>query len=340
MLLELAAALRRHGRAEVGIFSLSGAESRRYAKFGKLIAPFILSSKKWDFSDFDIVHANGWASEAAFAKAPAEKTLVTLYGTIAQYLQNVPVPPWMRAYNALTQLRCERRACRQARFLASLCRRQSEEMALHYGCERGKVRAIDCGIDTRHFVPKGKAESRERLGVRAKGKVVLACGRMSVAHKGFDILLRLASRLGKGDLLIVNGSVPDNLRAAMPANMVARTTGWDSMPFLYSAADLFVHPSRYEGFGLATAEAMACGTPAVAFDTGAAADLIGKDEGGALISRVSDGEGFISAALSLLGSEREAKARGRAAAGRASKYTVERMAEGYLAYYRRIAQGR
>jgi glycosyltransferase involved in cell wall biosynthesis len=283
------------------------------------------------------VHANGWASETVFRKAPMEKTLVTLYGTIAQYLENVPVSLWMRTYNTLTQLQYEKRACRDARFLASLCGKQSEEMVAHYGCQAEKLRTINCGIDTVHFVPKDKTKSRERLGIKAEGKIVLACGRMSVAHKGFDILLGLAAKLGKGDLLIVNGTVPEKLRAAMPINMVARRTDWDEMPYLYSSADVFVHPSRYEGFGLVTAEAMACGTPAVAFDTGAAADLIGRNnEGGILIGSVWDSEKFMEAALALVNDESSSNKKGTYAHLRASKFTKEKMVDGYLKYYGEI----
>ena len=35
------------------------------------------------------------------------------------------------------------------------------------------------------------------------------------------------------------------------------------MPYLYSACDLFVHPSLYEGFGLPCLEAMSCGCPVI-----------------------------------------------------------------------------
>ena len=49
----------------------------------------------------------------------------------------------------------------------------------------------------------------------------------------------------------------------------------DEMPLVFNAADLFVYPSSYEGFGMPVLEAMACGTPVVALDNTAFPEFAG-----------------------------------------------------------------
>jgi glycosyltransferase involved in cell wall biosynthesis len=47
------------------------------------------------------------------------------------------------------------------------------------------------------------------------------------------------------------------------------------MPFVYNAADLFIYPSSYEGFGMPVLEAMACGAPTIALDNTAFPEFAG-----------------------------------------------------------------
>ncbi|MCB0165364.1 MAG: glycosyltransferase family 4 protein, partial [Anaerolineae bacterium] len=56
------------------------------------------------------------------------------------------------------------------------------------------------------------------------------------------------------------------------------TPGWvaeDDLPLLYAAAQVFVYPSRYEGFGLPVLEAMACGTPVITSNAASLPELAG-----------------------------------------------------------------
>ncbi len=49
----------------------------------------------------------------------------------------------------------------------------------------------------------------------------------------------------------------------------------DELPYWYNAADLFVYPSIYEGFGLPPLEAMACGTPVITSNTSSLPEVVG-----------------------------------------------------------------
>ncbi len=68
------------------------------------------------------------------------------------------------------------------------------------------------------------------------------------------------------------------LLAGHPAAARVQAVGFvpdDAMPALYSAADLLLFPSLYEGFGLPVLEAMACGCPVVTADVAALPETAG-----------------------------------------------------------------
>lgn len=50
----------------------------------------------------------------------------------------------------------------------------------------------------------------------------------------------------------------------------------DDLPKFYSYADIFIHPSLSEGFGLTPLEAMACGTPVISSNAGALPEVVGE----------------------------------------------------------------
>jgi glycosyltransferase involved in cell wall biosynthesis len=90
-------------------------------------------------------------------------------------------------------------------------------------------------------------------------------------------------------------------------------TGEDALRMLYATCDLFVLPSRKEGFGLVFAEALACGKPVVAARAGGTAEVVEHGVTGLLVS--GEGHELAQAITSLL---RDPDTRARlGAAGRA-----------------------
>lgn len=136
-----------------------------------------------------------------------------------------------------------------------------------------KISAIPYPVDTETFAPRPRSEARGRLGIAAD-RYVVAFGANNGTRwriKGFD---RLADAIGRLDesirkrteiLVFGEAGEPRDLHGARLA-FAGRITEPESLTWLYSAADVFALPSRQETFGQTKSEALACGTPVVAFD--------------------------------------------------------------------------
>jgi glycosyltransferase involved in cell wall biosynthesis len=104
---------------------------------------------------------------------------------------------------------------------------------------------------------------------------LITMGRLVISEKGQDILLRAFSQIAHEFPdwgLTIIGEGPDRKRLeaqvkALGLSAQVYFAGNLRPPFeVIAAADLFVFPSRYEAFGMALAEAMACGLPVISFD--------------------------------------------------------------------------
>jgi glycosyltransferase involved in cell wall biosynthesis len=141
------------------------------------------------------------------------------------------------------------------------------------------------GVDTRRFSPSTTEEQRrqrDQLGIRSK-HVILHVGR-HVALKGGDILIRAFAQtrdslpadtglvfLGDGEQTEAWKHLADDLgigRAVLFAPIHAEPESY------FRAADAFVLPSLQEGMPNALLEAMACGLPCVASNTGGIRDVL------------------------------------------------------------------
>lgn len=128
----------------------------------------------------------------------------------------------------------------------------------------------------------------EKFGPRT----VMAMGRLA-PEKGFDLLLHAFKQIAD-DLpdwtLVIIGEGPEFEKLLKITDHLALTdrvflAGVRSPPFDWlHAGDLFVFSSLYEGFGLALAEAMACGLPVISFNCPSGPqDIIRHDVDGLLV---------------------------------------------------------
>jgi glycosyltransferase involved in cell wall biosynthesis len=135
----------------------------------------------------------------------------------------------------------------------------------------GGVRVISPGIDTTVFKPQGKKLCREHLGLPTNAFVILTGGAsLTDTNKNVPWLLEQLSHLPDLSGIIILAFGEGTVRVAQGLNV--RFTGGirerRDLARLLAASDVFVSASLMETYGLTLVEAMACGTPVVAFRVG------------------------------------------------------------------------
>jgi glycosyltransferase involved in cell wall biosynthesis len=159
------------------------------------------------------------------------------------------------------------------------------------------VRVIPPGIDTTVFKPQDKNLGRKQLDLPADAFVIVTGGAsLTDTNKNVPWLLEQLSRLPDIERVIVLAfgegtvSVPDRLNVRFTGGIRDRR----DLARLFAAADVFVSASLMETYGLTLVEAMACGTPVVAFRVGGIPEAA-PDEQVGLLCKPHDGSAILAA---------------------------------------------
>ena len=150
----------------------------------------------------------------------------------------------------------------------------AKESFLH----RYPVQVIHNGIDLSVFRP---TESGFRQKYRCEDKILLLGVAFDWGHrKGLDVFTELSRRLDDRYKIVLVGT-NETIDRQLPENILSihRTQNQQELAEIYTAADLFVNPTREEAFGLVNAEALACGTPVITFRTGGSPEVIDESCG-------------------------------------------------------------
>ncbi len=154
------------------------------------------------------------------------------------------------------------------------------------------VHILPNGIDLSAFKTT-KSDLRNQLGIGDR-HLVLGVASTWTEMKGLSYFNRLAKELPQDRYQVVLVGRANAKELSNQILHIPETADIGELCRLYTAADVFVNPTLQETQGLTTVEAFACGTPAVVFNSGGAAECV-DDTCGIVVER-GDYQGMLSAA--------------------------------------------
>ena len=157
-----------------------------------------------------------------------------------------------------------------------------------------RIDVIGNAIDGRVFKPLDRAVARRAFNLPLDKRLLLfgAIGGASDLRKGFAHLRAALAGMDAQagiELVVFGGQGADSLDVKPPLHQVGTLADEISMCLLYSACDVFALPSLQDTSPKTVMEALACGTPCVAFDGSGAADMIAHQRNGCL-ARLEDAD--------------------------------------------------
>lgn len=304
---------------------------------------------------YDLLHAHYWLSGQAglTLRSMWGIPLIQMFHTLALMKNRVAQDEIDREPSERIQV--ETRLLKEADRVIAATQAEVAQIQWLYQVSSERVVVIPPGVDTGHFYPIARDEAREYIGIPLEKRMVLFVGRIE-SLKGIDTLLHAMAGLknqglfaqNTGCLAIIGGEAdvsPEKLSAEMARlTRMSEELGLedivgflgqrdqDKLPYYYSAAEVVVVPSHYESFGLVALEAMACGSPVVASETGGLAFLIKDGETGFHVP-AGDVEALKSRLETILTDEVLRRRLGQQAAAYAQSYDWAHISDKILELY-------
>lgn len=294
---------------------------------------------------FDLVHTHsskaGILGREAARRAGVPRIVHTVHGWSFHERQ----PVWVRA----AYIRLERRAAAYTDRIVCVAQRDVEK-GLSAGIGReSQYRVIRSGIESSRYLPdrSRRAEVRAELGIPADAVVVGAVTRLSAQKAPRDLadLLVGTTQVREGVVGLVVGDGPeraafeDRLARAPAGHRVLCTGLRHDADRYFSAFDVFVLPSLWEGLPRTLPQAMTAGLPIVCSSVDGNAEAVREGVEGFLVAP-GDVAGGIAAILRLVDDPELRRRMGEAGRFRAAEFDVERMSAQLGELYGQLLPGR
>jgi glycosyltransferase involved in cell wall biosynthesis len=208
------------------------------------------------------------------------------------------------------------------------------------------VNVIANGLDPEVYKPLNRRLVRESLNLPQNKQLVLfgAMQGTDDRWKGFPLLVPALQSLSKSgwqdkiELLVFGSSQPQNpMDVGFKTHYLGRLED-QNLAKVYAAADVMVVPSRYEAFGQTASEALACGTPVVAFDVTGLKDIVDRQQNGYLAKPYETEDLARGIAWVLEDPDRHQKLCRSARLKVEEKFTLQVQASAYKNLYEEILQ--
>jgi len=228
--------------------------------------------------------------------------------------------------------------------IISVSKSTKEDLIRYFNAPKEKIEPIYLGVDEKFKVLDIKQikNFKEEYNLNFPFILYLAAFRQ---RKNIPTLIKayyLLRKEGFTHKLVLAGRKSDEYKKIL--NLVKKLklekdvifTGFisdDVLPVLYNAADLFVFPSLYEGFGLPPLEAMACGCPVITSYTSSLPEVVG--DAGLTVNPTSTSE-LKDAMKTVLNNSDLMTEMGKKGINRSKEFTWKRCAENTLNVYKEV----
>jgi len=209
-----------------------------------------------------------------------------------------------------------------------------------------EICVIPSGIDVERFRPTDRSTARSMWGLPQDRRVILfgALKSSTDPRKGLPYLIEALQRLaangwGERAICVVFGADYSHLDLGLELRSVGGIDDDLNLARLYAAADVMVVPSIEENLGKTAIEAMACGTPVVAFANTGQFDIIDHQVNGYLAANLSVADLADGIAWCIENGEREDRLSREARTKVLRCFDVREIARRHIALYETALEG-
>lgn len=239
-----------------------------------------LSFTKKTLSKYDIIHNIG---QYPIPPSISKKYIITIYDLIP-----IIYPSFVTPLYAWQSKRYLPDIMKKSSMILSISEYTKEDIIKRYNIDPNKIMVTPLGV-SEHFHPYDNSSVESfRKRYNLKNPFVLFVGALE-PKKNIPTVLKSFSRCRKkipSLHLVIAGKKSwkyDEIFALVKSLELENSVrfleyvSYEELPLLYNAADVFVFPSLYEGFGLPPLEAMKCGTPVIVSNRSSLPEIVGPE---------------------------------------------------------------